>query len=71
MEPSNPIPPWASKLAAIWTTIRDPLLFGFGIAIILTELVVWVAARRTPEPQLLVAGAGFVGLPAFTGSRRG
>lgn len=61
MEPPDPF----ARTARAWQAIRAPLSFGLGALIILTEVTAWLVWQRAVEPQLLVIGAGFCGLPAF------
>jgi hypothetical protein len=48
-----------------WARLRGPLSFALGTVIILAELGKYLLGGLV-EPQLLIVGAGFCGLPLFS-----
>lgn len=52
-----------SPLAKRWPLIRDIAIFCIGAIGVLTELIAWLVANRSPDPSLLFLFSGALGLP--------
>lgn len=51
-------------LQRAWPTLRDVVMLGLGVAIVMVELALWAVAYRPPDPLLSGLAVTFLGIPA-------
>lgn len=51
-------------LQRAWPALRDVVILGLGVLIVLTELTLWAVRYRVPDPLLSGLAATLLGIPA-------